>query len=292
MSAAGSSVTREVIENNWRLTGVRLGETLRIFDGRVTGILESDQGRFVYKLIPGPPENSEPGARVLEFLEQRSFGHAPKLLRAQQGQRTVAVDRASLTVMEYVEGSEPAPTPANYRQLGRIMGELNCIAEFPLACPITLNAVRPAWPELAAYLKSQADRDEFIDVASGLPDLDALPKALIHFGMDLGDAIQRPDGTIVAVDWDAAGMGTRVFDPGGGLISGFLTEDLAFDEDGAREFYAGYRSRVQLSDAETAAVFDASLFYALRYVRWANPEVRLRRIRWAIEHRARLESVL
>jgi Ser/Thr protein kinase RdoA (MazF antagonist) len=89
-----------------------------------------------------------------------------------------------------------------------------------------------------------------------------------------------------------AGLGARVFDPGGGLILGFLSEDLAFDEDGARAFYEGYRSRVHLSDAETAAVFDASLFHALRYVRWGNPEARLRRIRWAIEHRARLESVL
>jgi YD repeat-containing protein len=110
--------------------------------------------------------------------------------------------------------------------------------------------------------------------------------------MGLGDAIQKADGTIVAVDWDEAGMGTRVFDPGGSLISGFLSEDLAFDEDGARAFYEGYRSRVHLSDTETVAVFDASLFHALRAVRWANPEARLRRIMWAIEHRARLESVL
>jgi hypothetical protein len=92
LSYTGTSVTREVIENNWPVTGVRLGEILRVFDGRVTGIFQSEQGRFVYKLIPGPAENSEPAAQVLEFLEQRSFVYAPKLLRTQQGQRTVAVD--------------------------------------------------------------------------------------------------------------------------------------------------------------------------------------------------------
>jgi hypothetical protein len=89
------TASREVIEDNWPLTGVRLGEVLRVFDGRVTGVFESDQGKFVYKLIPGPPEESEPGAQVLEFLEQRSFVYAPKLLHTRQGQRTVAADRAS-----------------------------------------------------------------------------------------------------------------------------------------------------------------------------------------------------
>ena len=76
------------------------------------------------------------------------------------------------------------------------------------------------------------------------------------------------------------------------LISAFVSEDLVFDGDGARAFYEGYRSRMHLSDAENAILFDASLFHALRYLVWANPEVRLRRIRWAIAHRARLESVL
>jgi hypothetical protein len=93
MSAAGRSVTREAIENTWPVTGARLGEVIRVFDGRVTGVLDSDQGRFVYKLIPGPPEDSERAARVLDFLQQRSFAYAPKLLHTQQGQRTLAVDR-------------------------------------------------------------------------------------------------------------------------------------------------------------------------------------------------------
>ena len=80
---------------------------------------------------------------------------------------------------------------------------------------------------MIAALRSSADRDKFIEVAEALPDLDALPEALIHFEMSLGNTIQRPDGTIVAVDWDEAGMGARVLDPGYFLISAFVSEDLS-----------------------------------------------------------------
>ena len=102
--------------------------------------------------------------------------------------------------------------------------------------------------------------------------------------------ITEPDGTIVFLDWDEAGKGATVLDPGYMLINGFVSEDLEFDKENAQIFYDSYLTTHSLSEIEKERLFDASLFHALRYIEYSS-EKRWKRIKWAIENRKKLEAL-
>lgn len=293
MDAQNTHVAAAIFERHWPLSAVTVGPVLQGYGGGIVGVIEADQGRFVYKRTPAEvPHVNEQSTFILDFLAERSYAHAPKVLHANRGTRTSAVDGATITVMEYVAGTPPEPTPENYAQLAEILAALNSIKDYPFECPITLEAIRPGFERMAQRLERAVDRKHFVEFAERLVDIDTLPRSLIHFDMNLHNTIRRPDGMLVAVDWDEAGMGARVLDPGHFLISSFVSEDLEFDAEAARAFYGTYLSRVSLRDGEIRAIFDASVFHALRSVVWSNAERRWQRIVWAAEHKDELTSAV
>lgn len=289
------ALTGEVLERHYPLSQVVLDDPVPGLEQRTTGAVAADQGRFIYKVFEtaGVEEDVERASYILEFLEQRSFEHAPRLLRTRNGSRTLPCEDRVVMVMERVEGEVPRASPSNYRKLGEIAGKLNRIATYPYDCPVTLARVAPEFACLAESLPDPTDRSGFLSLAASLRGLDDLPNSLIHFDMTLGNTIQRTDGAIVAIDWDDAGIGSRVFDASKPLISSFVSEKgHVFAESEARAFYEGYATQISLTDAERSAIVDAALFHALRYVVWGDPETRWRRIQWAVAHRQDLAAVI
>ena len=147
-------------------------------------------------------------------------------------------------------------------------------------------------------------RPEFYDIAQALPfagayasyvqslpDFDTLPRTLIH-GEVIGNTLQKEDGTLVILDWDEAGVGPRVFDIGHPLIGTFVTEELQVQGTLIQAFYRGYFSRVALPNQEIQHIFDAALFYALRYIIYGDTQKRWRRIQWATRHRNEIMSIV
>lgn len=284
----------DVLERDYPLTGVTVSQPARGLEGRATGALEADQGRFIYKLhLAIGNRGWEGAAATLDFLREQGFEHAPTLLRTRQGAMTSQVGDRVMIVMERIEGETPRPSPTTYRQLGEIAGKLNRLTDYPHDCPVTLAGARREFPALAERLRDPADREEYLSLAAGLPDLDGLPRGLIHFDLTLGNTIQRPDGVIVALDWDEAGTGPRVFDASKPLISSFVSEtDLVFAVEEARAYYEGYASQIRLTETEREALVDAALFHALRYIVWGDPEARWQRIKWAAAHRQELAAAV
>lgn len=284
----------DVLERDYPLTGVTVSQPTRGLEGRATGELDADQGRFIYKLHPATDnQGSDADAWTLEFLREQGFEHAPRLLRTRQGAMTSQVGDRVMMVMERIEGETPRPSPTTYRQLGEIAGKLNRLTDYPHDCPVTLAGASREFPALAERLRDPVDREEYMSLAASLRDLDALPRGLIHFDLTLGNTIQRSDGVIVALDWDEAGTGPRIFDASKPLISSFVSEtDLVFAVQEARAFYEGYASQIRLTGSEREALVDAALFHALRYIVWGDPEARWQRIKWAVAHRRELLAVI
>ena len=186
-----SLLTPDIFETHWPLTRVSLKGSLPGFAGCKLGVLESDQGTFVYKL--GNYANMQRSSDLLQFLEERSFNSAPRLLSTRTNE-IARIDDNGLMVMEHVDGNRPEPTFTNYGLLGDIMRQLHQIQGFSTPCPITLKMVKPELYQNADKL-SGSDRAQYEAVVSALPDLDSLPQSLIHFEMSLKNTIQRPNGT-------------------------------------------------------------------------------------------------
>lgn len=285
-------ITKEQIEVYWPLTQVVFNETLQDTGTRMVKLITTDQGKYIYKVMDDwyTKEALTERLKIFDFLKEKNFKHIQTLLKTKDGQRFQEIDGKFILILEYVDGTEPEKIKENYQQLGKIMGTLNNFTDYTYPCLIPVDAIRPTWPEIAGKVDPSV-QEEFLSIANNLPDIDGLPNSLIHFEIILGrNNIQKPDGTIVFLDWDEAGRGATVLDPGYSLINGFVSEDLEFDKKNAQIFYSSYLATHALTQLEKERLFDASLFHALRYIEY-SPEKRWKRIKWAIENRALLESL-
>lgn len=285
-----------MLEDNWAFGGVSSVElvVIREFENRFVYRFRANEGIFVCKVIPDVCSNDEMEERIFiyDFLKERGFQHIPDLIKMRSEKYVFTTEKQlHILVMEHIDGGEPAQTVENYGQLGGILGKLNNIADYPKQALISVDAIRPGFPKIAEQLPDDI-RNEYLFIAHSLPDIDQLPQALLHFEANLPNSVQRKDGTIVLVDWDEAGNGAVVLDPGLHFVSVFLSEDLDFDEVNAKAFYSAYLKEHPLSSREKEWLLDASVFHALRYVVWGDPLKRWKRIKWALDNRDLLMSVL
>jgi Ser/Thr protein kinase RdoA (MazF antagonist) len=283
-------LTERLVEEHWPLTDVVLGNVLQESGERTVSMISSAEGRFVVKVSDQwrSAQVAERHAFIFEFLREAGLGHVPALVKTRTGRNYQIIGDHPVYILEFIEGVELARTPENCRRLGEIAGALHAIGGYPHNYLFTVADVLPEMLEIAEALRFGR---EYAQIVKALPDFRDLPVALIH-GEILGNCVQRPDGRIVIVDWDEAGIGTRVLDLGHPLIQVFLSEDLDWEGECARGFYEGYFSRVQLDGRELGRIYDAGLFYALRYVIYGNTEKRWKRIQFALRNREWLESVV
>jgi Ser/Thr protein kinase RdoA (MazF antagonist) len=284
------TLPNQAIEAYWPLTAVSLQRIQREPGQRAISVITAREGRFVAKVSDQwrSDEVAQRHAAIFDFLRAAGFAHAPALLKTRTGCDYQVIDGQPVYVLEFVRGRAPSRTPAACRRLGEITGALHLIAGYPHGYLFTVADVMPELFDIADTLPFAAD---YAQMVRALPDFGPLPVCLIH-GEILGNCVETPGGRVFVIDWDEAGIGTRVLDVGNPLLTTFLSEDLAFEEENARAFYRGYFSKVALTPDEVDRVFDAALFYALRYVIYGNTDKRWRRIQFAVNHRQRFESLI
>lgn len=283
-------MTEGLVEEHWPLTDIVLGHLVQEFGERTVTVVSSREGRFVAKISDQwrSVQVAERHAFVFEFLRKAGFGHVPALVKTRAGRNYQVIGDYPVIILELIEGAEPVRTPENCRLLGEITGALHTIEGYPHSYLFTVADVIPEMLEIAKTLRFG---QEYARIVKMLPDFEDLPVALIH-GEIVGNCVQGSNGRIVIVDWDEAGIGTRILDLGSPLFTVFLSEDLDWEGECARGFYEGYFSQVRLDDREIGCIYDVGLFYALRYIIYGNTEKRWERIQFALRNREWLESVV
>ena len=251
------------ISKNWSLTDIHDVRFLKQSGERKVFQLDSNEGRYIAKIADPSkgPQKIINDTNILRFLEKINYP-APRLLQTRDGNNFIENDKGFIYVMPFIEGAEPEKTVANYAQLGTVTAQLHIIegyqtsSDFKVAHEIT---------KMLARAKKFDMDSRYAQLVNALPDFARLPQCLIHTDIGTHNSIQQPDGTIVLIDWDDAGLGTRILDLGFPLICDFMTNDLVFEEDRARAFYDSYAAAVHLNDNEKKHLFDAGMFYALDY---------------------------
>ena len=227
---------------------------------------------------------------IFAFLGQHNFP-APTLLPAKDSQPFIKHDGRYWYMLSYVRGTQPERTPENYRKLGELTAQLHNLKGYGIATSFTFAKEMELMRQRAA---DQHTPEEYLRLVNQLPDLSRYPTSLIHTDIGMNNAIQDNKGDIYLIDWDDAGIGTRILDIGFPLICGFLSEDLHFETDNASAFYQGYFAHTALTEEERAHIFDAALFYVLMYSIDGKHfyEGNLKKAMWAVEHRDEIERVL
>ncbi len=281
----------DFISQNWPLTGIELHEVYRA-EPRIVQRVSTDQGEFVIKAAD-PSKDKEAVERdtaIFDFLESNQFP-APKLLHTSNGQKYVQYDDRFWYILEYVDNTSIEDTPETWRAVGELMGKLHSLEGYTERTVFTFSS---EIPHMLKRAKEFGIGEEYVRLVQNLPNLDILPQALIHTDMSLGNVIQQNNGSLVLIDWDDAGIGTRTLDVGFPLICAFVKDD-AFNAENAKAFYKGYSSKIILMEEELTYLFDAALFFILSYSIFDGSGVHQenwQKAQWAAVHREEIEKVI
>ncbi len=283
-------ITSNFLESHWPLSNVVVGDILQKSGERITGRLQAKEGEFVYKIADERKTGTSLDKELIifDFLPNKGFPHITKLLRTRKDGLYHSEENRCIYLLEYVEGKNPEPTPETYRKLGEITAELHAIEGYPYETEFDTNVI--AKKDLPERAENFPFKEEYLKLVSSLPDFSPLPKALIHTDIGTVNTIERPDGSMVLIDWDDVGMGPAVLDIGIPLLQQFTSEDGQFFKENAQAFYGAYFSTRTMSPEEKGHIFDAGLFIALDYIIYGDTNKRWQRIQWALEHKKELES--
>jgi Ser/Thr protein kinase RdoA (MazF antagonist) len=293
-------LSAEFISSHWPLDHVRLGPLLQRYPRRVAFAIGSTQGNFVVKVYDNPvalslvspsPERIHRCLHVFGYLGARGFPHIPTLLPTRDGESFLRTATQTIYLLERISGTQPAPTPENWRALGRVAARLNAHTDFPFPYPISVNGTIDELQRAAAQYPF---RKEFLDQVAKLAVLADQPASLIHAEINPANAFRTPDGRYYLLDWDNVGHGPTVLEAGFPLITCFLSEeDLTFQRDWGVAFYEGYTAGAGMTVAHKELVFIAALLHALRYLdSGGTPLRRWARICHAVEHQDVLLSII
>lgn len=280
------------LEEIWGLHNVRFGkifhESHESTDGRVTGEIISDEGKFVYK-IPSPFKTRggvEKDTQVFDALRERDFLAVPKLRKTKDGNNFQSTDSRFIYLIEFIDGENLKSTPEDYRTLARVIARMHEIGGFPFETDFAPASIIKDLHQEAEQYSFCGDFRKFL---SSLPDFTTLPKTVIHTDIHPDHAIRKPDGAVVRIDWDDAGIGPTVLDLGY-IMFQFITEDLLLGRENLAAFYETYFSARRIKNEEVKYMFDGGLFFAMMYLKFGDVNKRWKRIRWAVRNRSRIES--
>jgi Ser/Thr protein kinase RdoA (MazF antagonist) len=284
----------DALAARWSLRDVAIADTRSSYPTRHVFVVDSHRGRFVAKLVTSARDRDRLSlaVQVLDLLADRGFRHAPTVLRTEEGDAVVSTASGSMCLLEFVPGqltSSGPPSVQTWRALGSVAALLNGNVGITVEYGIP---TRSALKELAEWARGRPIESGVLAILERLKGLeDPHPSGLIHGEINEANAATRDDGTVVLLDWDAAGRGETFLEYGYPLITAFVSaRDLTFHVTAASAFYRAY---VEAGGViEPSKVFPAALLHALRYMRFADSELRWRRICHALDREEELCSVV
>jgi Ser/Thr protein kinase RdoA (MazF antagonist) len=178
-------------------------------------------------------------------------------------------------MVTFVEGAMAKNTLENWGRLGAMLGQLHSLdvaGAMAVTPPVQGSRFQPggAISDLLERLRAIAGQvpaelqtlyDVCVDICHRVDRWRHGPTAILHTDCWLNNAIQTPQGELVMVDWDGAGLGPAVLDIGYLLVAChcYLPEwpRLAPNADYIGAVVEGYCQRRKLTPAEVELLPDA-----------------------------------
>jgi len=141
--------------------------------------------------------------------------------------------------------------------------------------------------------ESYSFKDEYIKLLKLIPSFDHLTMVPIHTEITHGNTIQRPDRSIMVIDWDEVRTGPAVLDLGVGLINHLVTDTHTIREAEARAYFQAYFAIMSMSEEDKEYIFWAAIYWALLWIQWFKDEQipRLNKVKWALENKNKITGL-
>lgn len=197
---------------------------------------DSNGGWWVFRLFRRPDGDDmlTRAALLLEWLAQQHYP-APRVRRTTTHQLVGTLDGWTALVLSFVEGAVLDPAPADLALLGQAIGRLHALtvatppAIIPSRChPERIGTRTQQQLVLGSRSAPITFRPLVAALCASIIPIHHTPRSSIritHGDCWYRNAIKTMAGTVILIDWDAAGTGLPLLDLGYVLLSAHL--DLA-----------------------------------------------------------------
>ena len=197
---------------------------------------------------------------------------APRILHMPDGTGYVQKQGYWFYVLEYVEGENLEENGKDERDLGRLLRKLHSLTDY--SCPSGLSDDKT---EFYGWFMEKEFKREFDGILDALPDFRKLDRCLIHSDIGPHNSLRTPEGEIVLIDLDDAGIGSRYLDLGWPFIMQFVKHDRAtgkmnYRMDLAEAFLTGYYGGDEITRREWDLIWQGAVFMHISYMNDYGPE--------------------
>jgi Ser/Thr protein kinase RdoA (MazF antagonist) len=267
--------------------------------------VDSRRGPMVLR-IHGPERTRAHDGEMAVLRRCAEAGYAaPRVVPTPGGGDRFDWDDGEGYLTTWIEGVDPEANVEDARRLGMATGRLHAVPTEGFGIPATSFSVVGARrefraldvdPAVRAWEGYEEIRDPLLATWAALSDLDTAPRAIVHTDVHRGNAVRTPDGEMVLIDWDDAGLGPAVQDVGYVLVHSAVRPDGECLPEMALAFLDGYEQARALSDVERRLLPDAMVFGALSYVLapWEDRVVAAnwRRVRTVLDQPERIGAMI
>lgn len=251
---------------HWELPGAELLEQFRKDSPRLIFKVRAENGFYILKGIPEekPEEVIRGNVEVHRFLGNEK-GIAPRIFAARDGSFYVKEGGFWFYLLEFIDGKTPEASVENEELLGRLARQCHSYKEYPYPTGLTEDKQR-----FYEWFAEKAFKPEFDRLLDGLPDFCKLDRCLIHTDLGPHNVIITPDGQMVLIDLDDAGLGSRYLDLGYPFICQFVEHDdkmnLRYRFDYAKALLKGYYGEEEISRPEYELLWQGAVYMQISYM--------------------------
>lgn len=252
---------------SWGFKDIEIIEQFNKDSPRLIFKIRADGCFYILKGIPvSKPESVILGNTLAhQYLGNRK-GIAPQITNLPDGSLFIESDGFRFYLTEFITGKPMPTTTENEYLLGRLVKQLHTYKDYDY--PSGLNENKQRFYE---WFPEKAFKAEFDAILDMLPDFDEYDRCFIHTDLGPHNTIIRPDGKLILIDLDDAGIGSRYLDLGYAFIMQFVehTEDmrLSYRFDLAKAFLGGYYGNDKIPRLEYDLLWNGAVYMCISYMK-------------------------
>ena len=263
----------DAVLNHWDLDSP---EPCDQFHGETERLIFRIRTRRQDYLLKGLP-CSVPEATVQSNVQAHLFlgnehAMAPKLFPTKTGTYSVCDQGYWFYLMEFIDGRMMEETPEDEFRLGQAAKTLHSLQGYGTNSPDSQSKER-----FYTWFRTHSFADEFDAILDTIPDFEQLDQCFVHTDIGPHNAMLRQDGTVLFIDLDDSGIGSRYLDLGWPFIMQFVdfnhdTKEMCYRFDLALSFLRGYVGADTLSRQEYDLIFSGAMQMHISYMQSYGPD--------------------
>lgn len=256
----------------WGFTDVEITEQFNKNSQRKIFKVQADGHKYLLKGIPlSIPERVILGNTLAHEYLGNQKGIAPRIINLQDGSSFMQSEGVWFYLMEFIDGRPMDATVENEYQLGKLVKRLHTYSDYEYRSGMDESKER-----FYEWFPEKSFKHEFDAILDSLPDFSKYDRCFIHTDLGPHNTMIRTDGTLVLIDLDDAGIGSRYLDLGFAYIMQFVehTEDmhLNYRFDLAKAFFGGYYGNDEVSRLEYDLLWHGAVYMCISYMQCYGPD--------------------